>query len=241
MTKLVVTLILLFSFNSQGKTLDYAPTTTLASSTEMSVLEMYCTGTPPFKTMTCEFTQKAIRTNRTAVDNAIESNKKLKIEDLSTDKEVKRICELAKSKDLPSHELPSVNEVYKNQIAFQKKICDCRTKKDLDCAKEAIVDQAKIEQRTCKIATTNYKLEFNKISDKKWMNTPTPQGLCKVVNAMTLEWDGNFKWTYTQTRLSADSDSELCKSLDVLKPVVYKTGDMIHKVDCEYIDLSPSL
>jgi hypothetical protein len=53
------------------------------------------------------------------------------------------------------------------------------------------------ERHTCTLVAHNYRLDFKKIGEGKWVSNPGPTGWCKIVQVYTIERLGKFDWKYT--------------------------------------------
>jgi len=96
------------------------------------------------------------------------------------------------------------------------------------------------EIRTCTISSdTDFKtLPLKKIAPNKWLGTAGPSGLCNVVSTWTLEHEpnSNLLWTYTQMRSHADQTNEVCKGLEVGKPLIYSWKNRPIEMKCDFIE-----
>jgi hypothetical protein len=42
-----------------------------------------------------------------------------------------------------------------------------------------------------------------------------PAGICNAVNATVIESENGIQWTFRQTRISADQETEICAQLEI--------------------------
>ncbi|MFX0199359.1 MAG: hypothetical protein ACFFCW_24815 [Candidatus Hodarchaeota archaeon] len=97
------------------------------------------------------------------------------------------------------------------------------------------------EKRCCGLFVQRWEMEFTRVSEHKWVNSPLPSGPCKIMKLYELEGDGTFKWTLTETRVSGDTESPLCKDLqeELMKPLRWLwNGPQYFHLPCDYIDWS---
>ncbi len=69
-----------------------------------------------------------------------------------------------------------------------------------------------LEENTCTVRLTRNQLRFQRVSERRWVSNPGPQGLCNVVTVHVLENDpaGAFLWKFTETTVSADVEKKAC-------------------------------
>jgi hypothetical protein len=98
---------------------------------------------------------------------------------------------------------------------------------------------AKIEKKCCGLTVQKWEMEFTRVSDKKWINSPEPAGMCNIVKVYELEKKDPFDWTMTETRISADTESPDCESVknELMKPTrwLYLRGPNFFQLPCEFI------
>ena len=97
------------------------------------------------------------------------------------------------------------------------------------------------EKRCCGLFVQGWEMEFTRVSETKWVNSPLPYGPCKIMKLYELEGDGTFRWTLTETRVSGDTESPLCKDVqdELMKPVRWSwNGPKYFHLPCDYIDWS---
>ncbi|WNG34167.1 hypothetical protein F0U61_11430 [Archangium violaceum] len=93
-------------------------------------------------------------------------------------------------------------------------VCRC-AKNDKACLTDALIKAVETDERTCRVSTDEFEMEFTRTGKNKWISNPGPRGACNLVMVTVIERDKehSYLWTYTQTRLSADTDTEFCASL----------------------------
>ncbi len=224
--------IFLFVLASANAKMEFAPVSVLGSNEEMSVLEMSCSGEKPFANISCDFVQKSIRID--GEDNGGD------LKDFS-DKDIKdfkaKTCKTLEKIDAMKDFQLTARAALELQIAPLEKACKCLSEKfSKECVKNFIIETDALKKRTCKVVTNKFSVDFKRISENKWMNTPEPKGLCNLVNATTLESDGKYKWTFLQTRISSDK-GPLCPFQE-LKTAKYSNWfGKAFKPNCDLIDL----
>lgn len=216
--------------------LDFAPTTTLISTTEMSALVMTCSGEKPFKTLECDFIQKSLSRKVDAVAEAEKSLAAWKDKDFEDGKKkIDSLCASGNFKDWRDGKV-ALEEYDQLEYQLFLKSCICKASAK-ECVKNYIIEKSGLEAKVCKFNENSFNTNFKQISKNKWMNTPEPKGLCNIVNAITLEFDGKYTWTFNQTRVSADK-GELCSAFELNKPATYRTTPgKKFKLACEFAEL----
>ncbi len=211
----------------------------IANEKENSALSMECEGEPPFATIDCAFTQVTVHapdaqqlaTARAKYVKDIAADPRLK------DGDRKEACEIASGSVADGPEARVAAGLH--MVGRMQAICAC---KDDACAQAALVDLMMDSERTCKVYTHTFDLVLSRVrGERKWISTPAPSGLCSSVNATVIEGDETgLKWTFTQTRITADTSSELCKGLKVNDPAIYswKTSGLAW-LGCDLVDFGP--
>ena len=231
--------VLTLASSSYAK-MDSAPSATLYSKEEPSGVEMSCYGVKPFKNLNCKFVQKSVRQKKDSVAKFDADLAKLSPSAFEgMKKELTSSCSDKKlSKRFIAFTEPESKYKDKQKEIFNAS-CRCLNVADTNkCIVTAFREDAVIRSKTCGISVNSFEEDFHKISENKWMNTPEPKGLCNIVTATTLEFDGEYKWTYSQTRISVDK-TEFCSVFEINKPYIFESNlyGGILKLDCEVIDL----
>ena len=220
--------------------MDFAPSATLYSKEESSAVEMTCYGEKPFNKLNCKFVQKSIRQKK---DSVTKFDADLANLPPGTFEKIKKEMKLNCADKTENKRFIAFTEPESKYMEKQKEIfnasCKCLNSPESNkCITSSFREDAILKSKTCGVSVNSFEHEFRKISENKWMNTPEPKGLCNIVNAITLEFDGKYEWTYSQTRISADK-TELCSPFELNKPYVFESnlyGGKL-KLDCEFIDL----
>lgn len=96
------------------------------------------------------------------------------------------------------------------------------------------------ERRTCGLFAQRWTIDFHRVSQNKWVNSPTPSGLCNITKVYQLERGSReLDWALIETPVSGDTDSPHCKGVDkeLMKPTRWSwNGPAFYKLPCEYID-----
>lgn len=106
---------------------------------------------------------------------------------------------------------------------------------------------AAAEMRCCGLFWRTWKMEFTRISENKWANSPVPSGPCKIMKLYELEKEsikGIVDWSLTETRVAGDTESQECKDVEkeLMKPTRWvHFGQQFIKLPCDYIDWSKML
>jgi hypothetical protein len=101
---------------------------------------------------------------------------------------------------------------------------------------------SEFEGTCCEVDVNPWEMEFNKVSDDIWVNSPHPYGLCNVV--ILYEFYRNKEdgiWNYYETKLSYSDEHEVCKGIknELNKKKKWsEKGDRVHKLLCPCINLS---
>lgn len=190
--------------------------------------DMECDGSPPFSTITCEFTQVGIRPR----DDASFQDERAKLKaSLEAEPEAKLLEERRtlvelqpKLKHVLSAEPP--RNFSPEQADFVRRLA-LSNDKALSCAdKPCIIDEElkylDSNRRTCYLSTNRFRSEFKRSGPNKWVSVQGPQGICNVVLVQTLENDPDYPqlWTFTQTRATSDNKGP-CEGIEVNKPGIY--------------------
>jgi hypothetical protein len=215
----------------------------------------FCTPVSP-ETVNCEFegvrvvspsghTSKKIQDVLTDLDRVASSDPQNFL------KEFKENCqELPKTLKIPSDKRAESNPYVTSLTRFLPRltaICARKPKsteeavaaiRELMTAFSEAVEQG--ERWTCGLLAQRWEVKLTRVSKNKWVNAPTPSGLCKIMKVYQLERGAaDYSWTLTETRVSGDTDSPLCKGVDeeLMKPVRWSwDGVSFYKLPCEYID-----
>lgn len=222
----------------------HAPSGSMGSATEAGQISMRCTGEAPYDILECQFVQASVwHPDRTFDEKA--KAEFLKISEKELNAKFKS-CKDADSKIAKARaenaKLPEPQRLYRErEIEFGLEICSCVESKSLEERRNCLVSKFEKQDENkskthCSVMTNDFRLTFKRAGPRKWINNDGAKGLCDVVNVSIIEHepDSTSLWTYTQTRLSADTDSDLCKHLDINKPVSYSwknLGDSVLKCD----------
>lgn len=210
--------------------------------TENSVLSGECTGDTSYPEVDCKFTQIRVRQEVKSEDipqKMKELDESLNAVKKDFPKYTKEFC-----KDMKEEEISKTIVELKKSKAFetatllQDNLSFCKNptySKLEDLLKKMITHESK----TCKISTFGpTTTSFKKIAPNRWVSNEGPTGLCNSVIVTTLEKEPSYSslWTYTQTRAYADQNNDLCRGLEVNKPLIYtwKASKQI-ELKCEFI------
>lgn len=224
----------------------------IAAAENNSTLSMECTGSAPYAEIDCSFVQVVVATK-----NEDEINKKL-IEfdkDFSNLKEseiVKKLeepCTLSKGDYEKKYDWHLLSNEKKKFIEddFEKfsRVCKClknssvligKNKKECITSEMKELELKKI--KSCRVWTNTFELSFKRVDVNKWLSNPGPKGICDFVNIATIEKEekSDFLWNFSQTRVTGDTKSDLCKGFDYNKPVVFSWKHPTQaNVNCENI------
>lgn len=95
------------------------------------------------------------------------------------------------------------------------------------------------EKRTCKISAQSFSLEFKKIGIRKWLSTPAPGGMCKIVKIYELS--SNYQgllWEFVETRLTAGSTGGTCEGVahELNKRTVWTwENPKVYELSCDFM------
>ncbi len=193
----------------------------IANSRDNSALSMECEG-DPLKTIECSFTQVTVTVyGAQQVEDARAQMKQAPLTAAQRNETRQSLC--SPQTPPPSINGPLERVALKARVLAQfKRVCSCP---DDACFDREIVDTLAAQERKCKVWTHTFKATLKRvIGQHKWVGTSEPSGPCQAVNATVLESDedGLF-WTFTQTRLTADTTSRQCKGPSVSEPATYSS------------------
>jgi hypothetical protein len=232
---------LLFSFVIIGATAnaDDLPSGTLMNENEKSTISVSCIRGNTKNEIECEFNQQSLRLLSEESEKLEETRKLI---GQATDKQkAEAISSVTKKckdrKPLPNGEKLSALSTLEDQD-FEA-ACNClnEKKKDFSCLEEVAFKTAQRKRKTCRISSNSFSHTMKKVSDDTWMNTPKPVGMCDAVNAVTLQKLEKYGWKFTQTRLSINTKIEMCKALEINKPMIFESGLGDFAVQCEIVQL----
>lgn len=201
---------------------------------DSSVLTMDCEGVKPFDQLECKFIQTRISKKDTEeVEKEIEALKTdiKKMTDDELSKQIERLCENlenGKKKATTISTLPQEKKAYLNLVQQDwTPTCDCKKPgvfvSKRDCLIKAMEPILSREKETCHITVNTFELNFKRHGSRKWISNPGPKGICGLVNVATIEHkaETSLLWSYTQTRVAGNTDSENCRKYDLNKPITY--------------------
>lgn len=117
--------------------------------------------------------------------------------------------------------------------------CLCR---DDACRVQAFGSLVEAQERVCRVLTSSFTATLRRVGKDKWVNSPAPAGVCNAVTAIVVERKPPSSWTFTQTRITVDTDDTFCAGMaaNVNRPYVFSSdAASTFKVDCEFV--TPSL
>lgn len=124
-------------------------------------------------------------------------------------------------------------------LAVYRRLC----KEQSEEAWRALIDfDADKAMQTCRVAVYDPSpVRLYKIGENAWANRPQPSEVCGAMTSMILERQpgSNHLLTWKQVRTYANRSEEVCKGLEIDKPVVWtwKHGDTV-RADCKFIKFS---
>lgn len=186
---------------------------------------MDCDGEPPFSTIHCKFTQATVTRSSPTEDERRKMIDALKAEPweklrMSLNEICRKIREQSPA-NLPPKEGSDKAASWVQFLERAKPLCACQT---AECARQQFTTFfTGLEDGLCKVRTNTFEREFTRTPGrKKWISNPGPEGICDAVTVIVIEAEeSGYLWTYTQTRVTADTTSELCKGFEFNVPVVY--------------------
>lgn len=175
----------------------------IANAKENSALSMDCEG-DPLGTIDCSFTQVTV-----SVRGAAEVEKartEMKAEGLTPSQraEIRSTC--SKMKAAPPETPPQRAALTQLVIGRFARACACR---DDRCFDRELIEALAAGERKCKIWTHTFEARLNRVlGQRKWVGMSEATGICQAVNATVVESDEKgLYWTFTQTRLTAFTES----------------------------------
>lgn len=225
-------LLLFLSVVSHGRS--KAKTTSLAiapsfyylgTDGETSSLSMECKGAAPFNELHCSFNQ--MRIGKDSPDQVRESQ--LAIEKMSENDLTGEFDEVCNQTREATKKIPLILSDEKKAFAEESvkewgNVCDCRSaEKKKPCILKAMTPIIEHAKDRCLVSYNSFDLTFKRAGARKWISNPGPVGLCNMLTVATIEHEPNSDslWTFTQTRVTADTESKLCKDLIFNKPFTY--------------------
>jgi len=218
----------------------------LPSQDDNSALSMECHGTPPFNSMSCRFTQVTV--SRPASGDAKSQQEAIaELDSMPWDKLRALRDDMCGNLNAPKTRewrlIPRQGSAkaagQARALAMIRPICGCR---DAACVRAQFSAYLALERETCKVWVNTFDVDFKRASrERRWVSNSEPEGLCNVVTAIVIEQEAGdkagVKWTYTQTRLAADTTSPLCKAFELNVPAVnsWKALGTI-SLDCKSIE-----
>lgn len=193
----------------------------LPAEDDNSWLNMTCEGEPGLERLTCHFVSTSVRKPAEAAVAAAVEKVKSAVLAKEGASEMKKLCANFTSKKVQTTFEKSQRSGSPERRAASRQdqelwgaICRC-AENDKACLVDALGKAVEAEERTCRVFTNEFQMEFTRAGKDKWISNPGPKGACNLVMVTVIERDKEHSnlWTYTQTRLSADSDTELCASL----------------------------
>lgn len=193
----------------------------LPAEDDNSWLNMTCQGDESLKRLTCRFVSTGVRkSSESDVAAAVEKVKSavLAKEGVS---ELKKLCAKFATKEVQTKFEKSQRSGSPERRAASLQdqelwgaVCRC-AENDKACVVDALGKAVEADERTCRVSSDEFQMEFTRAGKNKWISNPGPRGACNLVMVTVIERDKEYSnlWTYTQTRLSADTDTEFCASL----------------------------
>ncbi|NTX07055.1 hypothetical protein [Myxococcus sp. CA040A] len=209
---------------------------------ENAWLTMDCTGTGSLQTVRCRFTQ--IRVHRKSPEEVAAAVAAAKAEFQSKPDEPNKLLEEVCSEwniigdgYLTGTEEWSAARQRTRALAIQRiaKMCGCP---DDACRLDYFLTEVGDAAKACRIISTQFEATLKRVGKNKWINEPKPVGACNAVTAMVAEKAGDNSWTFTQTRLTVDTEIPLCVGMarNVNQPFVFKTDPNVDiSLDCSTI------
>jgi len=233
-----------------GEKLQLAPMfVKMISQRENAALTMSCVGDPPFRTLTCEFTQVSVR--GADKDKLAREQREIapEVEKLrSKPKEYAEMVQKFRSLCATSEEqIRTRLDKMKGQLVGRTERAieglhdvraACRCGDDLRCILETM---ARNEQRspTCTVSTMQFgPITFDRRALRKWVAKHEAPGCPGLVTIIVLEHEESsvYQWTMTQTRTGVPGKGRICESLDLNIPLVFSWKfDEPAKVDCSAV------
>jgi hypothetical protein len=182
---------------------------------------MDCDG-DPLGTIECHFTQVTVSVfSAPEVEKARTEMKRQPF--TAADRKTTRrdLCSLRKA-DIPEQP-PQRAALTARALAMFAKACACQ---DDQCFDREMIESLAAQEGKCRVWTHTFEARLNRVhGQQKWVGMSEPQGLCRALNATVVESDekGLF-WKFTQTRLTTDDSTELCKGLTVNVPAIYSSA-----------------
>ncbi|WP_342375108.1 hypothetical protein NVS55_27890 [Myxococcus stipitatus] len=212
---------------------------------ENAWLTMECTRGKTKDEVSCVFSQ--VRIEQKTESKAMEEAEKFRAEFLkhsaATRRELAKMCAdwkptLQKSAEAPSNEPFGRDAARIELMALMAAPCACE---DDECRIAAFSKLIATQERICRIRTSSFSTTLRRISKNKWVNTPVPAGLCNAVTAIVVERKDTSSWTFTQTRITVDKDTELCSGMaaNINRPYVFSSdAPSSTKMDCRFVTTS---
>jgi hypothetical protein len=197
--------------------------TYLSHQTDNAALSMDCDGAPPYDTITCHFTQVTV--HKSPEDKSgREAIRKLAAEPWEKVKaERDGLCQPIPPEALPATG-PAKVAAFHAFLKDREALCECT---DAPCVAREFERFLDLDQRTCHVRTNTFSADLRRVGrERKWISGTEPSGMCSAVNVTVIEIDpsdkaGFYKWTFTQTRVSADTSTDFCKDLEVNVPAIF--------------------
>ena len=68
--------------------------------------------------------------------------------------------------------------ILERSLASWRQLCACQT---ADCIREAMVKEAELDRRMCKVRFQKYELDLKRTAPNRWVSTSGPSGICDSV------------------------------------------------------------
>ena len=191
---------------------------TLGTFASNSTVKFDCEGEgdPPYRAVKCDLILVSIR--KMTAEQKSSSRAELAQIDTMSDSDFRKARK--QFEDMDSGKLQArIAKATPEQAAFLSDFAESiklfRGSTNRQLVKAAGAKMNDLEENTCRVAMTRGQLVFTRVSERRWVSNPGPQGLCNVVGVQVLENDpaGAFLWKYTETTLSADVDKKACEFL----------------------------
>jgi hypothetical protein len=175
---------------------------------------MTCTGTQPFDQLDCAFTVISLKEEDNKSDRKLAAllkvlpdaeARELLQQTCSNLAEIRKQITAAKSRWTVARYTAATEDLH-----HFEKLCTCRTR---GCWLSTL-SAAPIPKR-CKLHASTYTdVHFTRVGIRKWSSTQGPEAnLCHDTSIITIEHepDDIDKWTYTETTVPGNTDSEFCR------------------------------
>jgi len=122
-------------------------------------------------------------------------------------------------------------------IAFEGAECDADAGGEaLRCAfQQVFLTTEKAPPDTCMITTNAYDLVFRRASETRWVSRASPEGVCGIVETVTLDDGGGVRWTMTITSGATRTDAAPeCRDVRDTRDVM-TWQDVRRPLPCTYV------